>query len=144
MITIKKRDKCYVYLVDEKIIERSIEIALETEGEDTDVEVSVLLTDDAEIKKLNRNYRGVDSATDVLAFAMREGEDAELTPSILGDIVISIDTAQRQANEYGQTLEDELALLAVHGTLHLLGYDDLKENDAEIMREKERIILSKE
>lgn len=143
MVTITKRNERYNHLVDENIIKKFIEFTLETEGENSeDVEVSVLLTDDTEIRELNRIYRGVDFATDVLAFAMREGEDSELNPSILGDIVISIDTAQRQSEEVGSSLKNELALLAVHGTLHLLGYDDQKYNDAKIMREREKAILS--
>lgn len=143
MIMIKKREDRYNHLVDESVIRKSIEITLETEGEKQEkTEVSVLLTDDAEIKELNRIYRDIDSPTDVLAFAMREGEDYEMNPSILGDIVISVDTAQRQAEEVGHTLENELALLAVHGVLHLLGYDDQVNSDAKIMREKEKGILS--
>ena len=144
MIVINQRYIDYNNLVDEEIIRKSVETTLETEGENIEeTEVSVLLTDDKEIRKLNRIYRDVDSATDVLAFAMREGEFV-LNPSVLGDIVISMDTARRQAKEVGHTLESELALLAVHGTLHLLGYDDQKKNDAKIMHEKEREILSKE
>ena len=145
MVMMTKRDDRYSHLVDENIIRKSIEITLETEDEDTEyTEVSVLLTDDTEIRELNRVYRDVDSATDVLAFAMREGEGSELNPSILGDVVISIETAQRQAVEVGHSLKSELALLAVHGTLHLLGYDDQEYNDAKIMREKEKTILSKQ
>jgi len=140
MILITKRNERFSY---EDIIKRSIQNTLLVEGENTQsVEVSVLLTNDKEIKQLNKVYRGVDSATDVLAFPMREGEGAELNRNILGDIVISIDTARKQSEEVGHPLEDELTLLAVHGILHLLGYDDQKDDDAKIMREKEEKILS--
>ena len=106
-----------------------------------DLEVSVFLTDDVEILRLNKQYRGIDSPTDVLAFAMREGMDSELNPHLLGDIVISVQTAQRQASYVGHTLDMELALLTVHGTLHLLGYNHEIDSEATIMRSKEEMIL---
>jgi len=80
------------------------------------VEVSVLLTDDRDIAELNLIYRGVDRPTDVLAFPQDE--------TLLGDVVISVETAKRQAEERGKPLDDELDLLVAHGLLHLLGYDD--------------------
>jgi probable rRNA maturation factor len=86
-------------------------------------EVSVRLVDDREIRALNREWRGKDQPTDVLSFAMREGEGGWLHPELLGDIAISIDTATRQADEEGRTLEEELLHLAVHGLVHLVGYD---------------------
>lgn len=142
MVDINKKYPHYNKIVNQEIIRKSIKATLETEDEEPEnIEVSVLLTDDEAIRKLNRTYRNVDSATDVLAFAMREGEFA-LNPSVLGDIVISVDTAERQAEEVEHSLQNELALLAVHGTLHLLGYDDQKESEAKIMHEKERKILS--
>ena len=122
-------------------------------------EVSVLLTDDADIKHLNRDYRGVDAPTDVLAFAMRDGEDSDMNPNLLGDLVISVETASRQAETSDQfsathsslktemqlttynSLETEIALLAVHGVLHLLGYDHQTPEDATVMFEKQRDIF---
>ena len=122
-------------------------------------EVSVLLTDDADIKHLNRDYRGVDAPTDVLAFAMREGEDNHVSPNILGDLVISLETASRQlatgdpfsATRSGletekrettyDSLETEVALLAIHGALHLLGYDHQTQAEAAIMFEKQNAIF---
>ena len=88
-----------------------------------DAELSVLLCDDATIHELNRDYRGKDRPTDVLAFAMREGEHGDLAPELLGDVVVSIDTARRQAAEHGRTLVAEVTYLLAHGLLHLLGYD---------------------
>jgi probable rRNA maturation factor len=111
-------------------------------------EVSVLLTDDATIHALNRDYRGKDKPTDVLSFAQEDlHPDAPPLPTlpgaprILGDVVISVDTAQRQADTHGLTLEFELALLTVHGILHLLGYEDETEAGAALMRVKECEIL---
>src|SRR5262245_8156445 len=111
-------------------------------------EVSVLLTDDATIHELNRAYRGYDKPTDVLSFAQEEHPaDAPPMPTLpgepplLGDVVISVDTAIRQAETHGVPLEQELALLTVHGILHLLGFEDETEAGAAKMREREREIL---
>ncbi|MCY3740219.1 MAG: rRNA maturation RNase YbeY [Candidatus Poribacteria bacterium] len=122
-------------------------------------EVSVLLTDDADIKHLNRDYRGVDAPTDVLAFAMREGEDGNVNPNVLGDLVISLETASRQLTTGDQfsatrssletekqgttydTLEIEVALLAIHGALHLLGYDHQTQEEATVMFQKQNTIF---
>ena len=104
------------------------------------LEVSVRLTDDAAIHELNRDYRGRDQATDVLAFAMREASDSGLHPELLGDIVISLDTAARQAGRARRGFESaagpddgelfaEVIFLAAHGLCHLLGYDH--RSDAE-------------
>jgi probable rRNA maturation factor len=95
-------------------------------------EVSLVLCGDAEIKKLNRRWRGFDRATDVLSFPQMEGEmvpQPKQAPLVLGDVVISIPTARRQAKEAGKELNDELALLWVHGLLHLLGYDHVRKAD---------------
>ena len=83
-------------------------------------ELSVLITGDEEIRELNRTYRGKDRPTDVLSFPMGDRIDGKF---ILGDVVISLDTAQRQAKELGHSLEEEVERLLVHGILHLLGYD---------------------
>jgi len=86
-------------------------------------ELTVSLVDDAEIHVLNREYRGKDRPTDVLAFAMREGKRVSGDQSILGDVVISLDTAARQARRRRAPLADEVRTLLIHGMLHLLGYD---------------------
>lgn len=86
-------------------------------------EVSILLCDDATIHELNRTYRRKNKPTDVLAFALREGENAHLAGDMLGDVVISIDTARRQAEEHDRSLADEVRFLLAHGILHLVGYD---------------------
>lgn len=111
-------------------------------------EVSVLLTDDLTIHKMNREYRGMDKPTDVLSFALNDSTpDAPVAPpikgmpSLLGDVVISVDTALKQAQRHAVALETELALLAVHGVLHLLGYEDETEAGAERMHRREEEIL---
>ncbi len=104
-------------------IREAIERVLESEKR-RDAEVSVLLADDSRIREMNRLYRDVDSPTDVLAFAMAEGEFPEVHPEVLGDIVISVERAQEQAGLAHRGLMEELRLLAIHGTLHLLGYED--------------------
>lgn len=104
-------------------------------------ELSVVLCDDPFIHALNRQWRGVDQPTDVLSFAMGEGEDAGLNPEVLGDLVISLDTAARQAAEVGHPLARELRVLLVHGFLHLLGYDHVDPADAVEMRGAEERLL---
>lgn len=114
-----------------------------------DFEVSVLICDDGEIRSLNAEHRNKDSSTDVLSFPMlefvREEEPAELIPQDeifpLGDIVISLETAERQAAEYGHSLARELAFLTVHSMLHLAGYDHEAEQDRIKMRTKEEAFL---
>jgi probable rRNA maturation factor len=106
-----------------------------------DCEVSILLTDDAEIQNLNRQYRNINTSTDVLAFAMREGPNGNMNPQLLGDLVLSAPTAQRQSVVHGHALEVELALLTVHGILHLLGYNHQTPEEAEIMIEKQEAML---
>lgn len=97
------------------------------------VEISLLLTDDETIRALNRDYRGIDAATDVLSFAMAEGVGVAAAegPRLLGDIVISRERAVEQAEEYGHSIEREEAFLFVHGLLHLLGYDHERSEKAE-------------
>lgn len=107
-----------------------------------DAELSIVLCDDATIHPLNRDYRGKDKPTDVLSFAQREGEFAFLEDNLLGDVIISMDTTIRQAQERGHSTEAELRVLLVHGILHLLGYDHIEDDEAEVMEAKEREILA--
>jgi len=104
------------------------------------VELSILLCDDDFIHPLNRDYRGKDKPTDVLSFAMREEGDPN--DPVLGDVIISIERAQEQATERGHEIGVELALLLVHGILHLLGYDHEDDEEAQVMEAKEKEILS--
>jgi probable rRNA maturation factor len=101
----------------------------------------VLIIDDARMQRLNVRYRGIDRPTDVLAFAMREGSFGDLHPHVLGDVVISAETAHRQALARRHSLAEELTRLLIHGTLHLLGYDhEVSPADARRMRAKERAL----
>ncbi|MBQ8691348.1 MAG: rRNA maturation RNase YbeY [Phascolarctobacterium sp.] len=109
-------------------------------------EVDITIVDDEEIHQLNRDYRNVDRPTDVLSFALDEDDEDE--PELLegqlhllGDIIISAETATRQAEEFGHGLEREIVYLAVHGLLHLLGYDHMVEEEKVIMRAKEEEAL---
>ena len=99
-------------------------------------EVSILLTDDSEIRILNRDYRGIDRTTDVLSFSMREGEGARFAGDLLGDVVLSITTAKRQARAAKRPLLDEATMLVAHGLLHLLGWDHATAMDDRRMRRK--------
>lgn len=123
-------------------------IALDREL-DEDMEVGVLWVDDSYIHTLNKQYRGKDCSTDVLSFALREQMEEEpavmedpFEEMLLGDIVISLETARRQAEEYGHTLEREVAFLLVHGMLHLLGYDHDKDEDRLVMEQEQEKILA--
>jgi probable rRNA maturation factor len=101
-------------------------------------ELSLSFIDDRRMRELNRDWRNINRATDVLSFPQEGGPDY----TILGDIVISLDTAERHSVRYGCTLHDELKKLIVHGVLHLLGYDHKKKKEKEIMREMESRLLS--
>lgn len=120
-------------------LRRLAEQVLSATGEST-AELSIELVGDRRMRRLNRVYRKQDRTTDVLAFPMRESENP--CPTLLGDVVISIPTALRQAKEAGRSLEDELAALLVHGVLHLCGYDHERgKKDAARMHRRERAIL---
>ncbi len=107
-----------------------------------DQEVSITLVSDRFIRQLNNKYRGIDQATDVLAFAMQEGEFGTIQPQLLGDVVISVETAKIQAINMGHSLDKELIILLIHGILHLAGYDHTKKEDAIKMHAMEKTILS--
>ena len=104
-----------------------------------DSELSILIVDDAEIQVINRDYLERDKPTNVISFSMLEGEGGDLNPDLLGDVVISADTAARDAAEVDKPFESELYFLLLHGILHLLGYDHERgtEEEARIMEEKE-------
>lgn len=114
-----------------------------------DFEVSVLITDDEKIQKINKEFRGIDKKTDVLSFPMFEFDEVEKPcaefegETELGDIVISLETAFSQAEEYGHSAAREMAFLTVHSMLHLFGYDHMEENDRIKMRVREEYFLSK-
>lgn len=122
----------------EVLVKNAVEATLKYEGFEHDCEVSITFTDNESIRELNREYRDIDRATDVLSFPMDdEGDDV-----VLGDIVISLERAKEQATEYGHSLEREISFLCVHSTLHLLGYDhETSEEDEKEMFMKQEEIL---
>jgi probable rRNA maturation factor len=137
----------------EDVLNKAIQAAARYENIEAG-EVVISLVDDETIHELNRAYRGKDAPTDVLSFAMEEETEEDDAPDIvfdeeddvevvtqLGDIVISIPTAKRQADDYGHSVERELAFLAVHGFLHLIGYDHMTEDDEKEMFSRQDAIL---
>ncbi len=142
--------------VDEGQLRRLVETALRAAGLSGTVEMSLNQTDDGEVQRLNREFRGVDAPTDVLSFPLfsHVGQDGilpyEESPFVpppdgilhLGDVVLSYPRAVAQAAEYGHSVQRELGYLTVHGVLHLLGYDHESEADQERMRAREEAILS--
>ena len=129
---------------DQARLDRLARAILSDVGE-ASAELGIMFVGDQRMRGLNRQYRGKDRTTDVLAFAMREAarpEVSRLMPDMLGDVVISIPTAWRQAKEARRTLDEELACLLVHGILHLCGYDHERgEKEARRMHRRERMIL---
>jgi len=121
----------------DRLIKAVIEKAFEYEGLEPRA-VSVLITDDEYIRELNRQYRDKDAPTDVLSFPLYD-EDGELDEEELGDIVISLERAALQAEEYGHTLEREVAFLTAHSMLHLIGYDH-EDSEDEMFSKQEEIL----
>ena len=141
-----KEDSTY-----EKTVEKVINKCFEEEGLlDSKLIITITFTTPEEIKKINKKYRKIDRATDVLSFPMFEKEELEekiknkdfLYEDVLGDIIISIDKVKEQAKEYGHSFERELSYMLVHGFYHLMGYDHIEEEDKKIMRPKEEKILN--
>jgi probable rRNA maturation factor len=110
------------------LLERAARAALEHQSADPDAEISIVLTDDAQLRELNRDYLGIDAPTDVLSFPASES-DPDTGARYLGDILISVPRAAKQAKAAGHDLQGELQLLVVHGVLHLLGHDHAKAKE---------------
>ena len=109
-------------------------------------ELSVTLTDNEHIHALNKKFRGIDRATDVLSFAFRESEEPEVLGAdfeILGDVIISLERAKVQAEEFGHSFLREVIFLEVHGLLHLLGYDHVEEAERLEMEEEQRFVMDR-
>ncbi|MFD1038516.1 rRNA maturation RNase YbeY [Virgibacillus byunsanensis] len=129
------------------LIQRLITFAAEKETVSKEAELSINFVDNKEIQELNRNYRQQNKPTDVISFALQESVDGEVNivgediPLVLGDIVISVDQAKEQAEDYNHSFERELGFLAVHGLLHLLGYDHMNKDDEVNMFQKQEEIL---
>lgn len=131
-----------------QLVEDLLQHAVEVLNIVDESEVSITFVTNDVIQQINHEYRGKNQPTDVISFAMEELGDGEIEivggelPRILGDIIISIDRAKEQAEDYGHSFERELGFLAVHGLLHLLGYDHMTEDDEKIMFSKQEEILS--
>ncbi len=137
-------------VVDEGWIRRIARTVLKAEGVAPPCEVSLVFTDSETVKQLNRDYRGVDETTDVLAFYMLPQKEADSSFPIppdgvtrLGEVIISYPQAVEQAKEQGYSPERELALLVIHGILHLLGYDHEESEEEARMRTREKELLEK-
>lgn len=134
------------------IIKKTIDLCMKSEKLDKDYEVSVIIVDDEEIRAINKEHRDIDKSTDVLSFPMVEFENGELISDegdydmdldelVLGDIIISAETAKRQSIEYGHSFEREIAFLTAHSCFHLLGYDHMIETEEKVMFKKQEDIL---
>lgn len=130
-----------------ELVESLLQHAATIENIEDGTEVSVTFVTNDAIQEINRDYRDKDQPTDVISFAMEELGDGEMEvviegmPRMLGDIIISTDRTQEQAEDFGHSFERELGFLAVHGFLHLLGYDHMNEVDEKIMFGKQDEIL---
>ncbi|MCI1821025.1 MAG: rRNA maturation RNase YbeY [Megasphaera sp.] len=130
----------------EAVIEQVCSEAAIVYGLGSHTEISVLLCHNEYIRSLNKQYRQIDRPTDVLSFALNEGENSDYEgpdANLLGDIVISLEKVQEQADEYGHSFERELAYLTIHGMLHILGYDHMTAEDKLEMRKEEEFILQR-
>ena len=134
--------------VDDKIFEeimRAADVVGEIYGVENS-ELSITLTDDKNIHALNKKYRGIDRATDVLSFAFRESDEPAVIGAdfeILGDVIISLERAKVQAAEFGHSFLREVIFLEVHGLLHLLGYDHIADDERQEMETEQRFIMAK-
>ena len=138
----------------ETVIQRAVSTTMEVlECDETDCEVSILITDNEGIQNINRGTRDIDAPTDVLSFPILEFDDDGVMIEesgdydgdllLLGDIVISLEKAAEQAEEYGHSLMRELGFLAAHSTLHLMGFDHQGEEDTPVMRAHEKAVMEK-
>ncbi|WP_033828382.1 rRNA maturation RNase YbeY [Bacillus andreraoultii] len=130
-----------------EVILQLLHVAAKEESVDENSELSLSFVDNNRIHEINREYRGIDRPTDVISFALEEQTEEEMDivgndlPRVLGDIIISIPKAKEQAEEYGHSFIRELGFLAVHGFLHLLGYDHgTKEEEREMFHKQEEIL----
>lgn len=123
-------------------VRRAAEAAM-LDGDAPPSEISVVLSDDEHIRELNKHHRGMDMPTNVLSFPAARTKTPSGAPRILGDIVLALETVEREAAEESKPLENHISHLVVHGVLHLLGYDHEDDEEAEMMEERERQILAK-
>ena len=127
--------------IDNKLLNKVASFALEYEKVKKAL-VNIIIVDNVEIRKINKEYRGIDRETDVISFALEDDDTfIELPIRVLGDICISIDKVKSQAIEYGHSEKREICFLTVHGILHLLGYDHMNPDEEKIMFDKQDKIL---
>ncbi|CUB29223.1 Endoribonuclease YbeY [Bacillus subtilis] len=130
-----------------KEVEKLLQFAAEREGVQDQAEVSVTIVTNEDIQQINKDYRGKDTPTDVISFALEEEGEGEVEivgaemPPVLGDIIISADRTREQAEEYNHSFKRELGFLAVHGFLHLLGYDHMTKEEEKEMFTKQKDLL---
>ncbi|MDM5302539.1 rRNA maturation RNase YbeY [Bacillus subtilis] len=130
-----------------KEVDHLLQFAAEREGVQDQAEVSVTIVTNEDIQQINKEYRGKDAPTDVISFALEEEGEGEVEilgaemPPVLGDIIISADRTREQAEEYNHSFKRELGFLAVHGFLHLLGYDHMTKEEEEEMFTKQKDLL---
>ncbi|KAF5050333.1 Endoribonuclease YbeY [anaerobic digester metagenome] len=135
-----RQDIMEITEANEKAIETAVETVLMAENQSGNYEVSVSFVSNEEIRSLNKDFRNVDSETDVLSFPMDDDDEFDGV-IILGDIVLSTQRIIEQANEFGHSLEREMIYLTVHSMLHLLGYDHMTTSEKEEMRQREKEIM---
>ncbi|MEL7604702.1 MAG: rRNA maturation RNase YbeY [Sedimentibacter saalensis] len=135
-----RQDIMEITEANEKAIETAVETVLKAENQSGNYEVSVSFVSNEEIRSLNKDFRNVDSETDVLSFPMDDDDEFDGV-IILGDIVLSTQRIIEQANEFGHSLEREMIYLSVHSMLHLLGYDHMTTSEKEEMRQREKEIM---
>lgn len=160
---IYKDDRQSLLMVDEdltKLIDEIIDYALKEEQVLIPYEVSVIYVDNESIKEINEETRGIDKATDVLSFPMLDYDDKSVFKDcyvgyefsqidlnegnlVLGDIVLSLERAKEQSEDFGHSFQREVCYLIIHSILHLLGYDHMEEDEKKVMRAREEEILSK-
>jgi probable rRNA maturation factor len=155
-----RQDKVKFSKENEDVIIKLIDYALKEEGVNVEYEISMILIDNSEIKRINRENRNIDSMTDVLSFPMLEYPEKKFYKDVyintkfsdtyldegklvLGDIALSLEMAKEQSNEFGHSFIRECAYLTVHSVLHLLGYDHIEIEDKMVMRQREEEILNK-
>ena len=135
----------------EEVIKKVLTTCFKEEKiEESNLYITITLTTPEQIRQINKQYRNIDKATDVLSFPMFEKDELDEKiekqeyshEDVLGDIVISIERVQEQAQEYGHSFERELSYMVVHGFYHLMGYDHIEEKDKKVMRPKEEKILN--
>lgn len=145
-ITVTNNSKKFISPYQKSLIKKIARLSLNYEKVNTNATIDVTIVDDTTIRKLNHTHRQMDKVTDVLSFPMINFEAGESVPDkadyLLGDIVFSIEMAEKQAKEYGHSIEREIGFFIAHSMLHLLGYDHMTAEEEKIMISKQEAILN--